>query len=63
MRPRPATTASAPEQGPDGDAPPAAEGWVAAPAARERSASAEVGVEDKDVVEIGRPQLDGVRPY
>ncbi|MEY9991303.1 hypothetical protein ABIE67_003335 [Streptomyces sp. V4I8] len=37
--------------------------WVAGPAARERYASAEVGVEDKDVVEIGRPQLDGVLPY
>ena len=37
--------------------------WVAGPAARERYALAEVGVEDKDVVEIGRPQLDGVRPY
>ncbi|CAM5671204.1 hypothetical protein SVIOM342S_06319 [Streptomyces violaceorubidus] len=32
--------------------------WVAGPAARERYAQAEVGVEDKDVVEIGRPQLD-----
>ncbi|MFI6008845.1 hypothetical protein ACIBAG_08430 [Streptomyces sp. NPDC051243] len=37
--------------------------WVAGPAARERYAAAEVGVEDKDVVEIGRPQLDTVRPY
>ncbi|MEU2271756.1 hypothetical protein ABZ568_36095 [Streptomyces olindensis] len=37
--------------------------WVAGPAARERYALAEVGVEDKDVVETGRPQLDGVRPY
>ncbi|GHG92758.1 hypothetical protein [Streptomyces lanatus] len=37
--------------------------WVAGPAARERYAQAEVGVEDKDVVEIGRPQLDAVRPY
>ncbi|MGW8064751.1 hypothetical protein ACVV2G_21380 [Streptomyces ziwulingensis] len=37
--------------------------WVAGPAARERYALAEVGVEDKDVVEIGRPQLDAVRPY
>ncbi|MEV8591444.1 hypothetical protein [Streptomyces sp. NPDC052012] len=37
--------------------------WVAGPAARERYALAEVGVEDKDVVEIGRPQLDTVRPY
>ncbi|WP_435212198.1 hypothetical protein [Streptomyces sp. bgisy034] len=37
--------------------------WVAGPAARERYALADVGVEDKDVVEIGRPQLDGLRPY
>jgi hypothetical protein len=37
--------------------------WVAGPAARERYALAEVGVEDKDVVETGRPQLDTVRPY
>ncbi|GGW40789.1 hypothetical protein [Streptomyces griseoloalbus] len=37
--------------------------WVAGPAARERYALADVGVEDKDVVEIGRPQLDVVRPY
>ncbi|HET9381887.1 MAG TPA: hypothetical protein VFP69_13775 [Streptomyces sp.] len=36
--------------------------WVAGPAARERYAMAEVGVEDKDVVEIGRPQLDAVLP-
>jgi hypothetical protein len=37
--------------------------WVAGRAARERYAQAEVGVEDKDVVEIGRPQLDAVLPY
>jgi hypothetical protein len=37
--------------------------WVAGTAARERYALAEVGVEDKDVVEIGRPQLDAVEPY
>jgi hypothetical protein len=37
--------------------------WVAGPAARERYALAEVGVEDKDVVETGRPQLDGLLPY
>ncbi|GAA3987459.1 hypothetical protein GCM10022384_39280 [Streptomyces marokkonensis] len=37
--------------------------WVAGPAARERYALAEVGVEDKDVVEIGRPQLETVQPY
>ncbi|MFE7813436.1 hypothetical protein ACFU5P_16025 [Streptomyces sp. NPDC057433] len=36
--------------------------WVAGPQARERYARAAVGVEDKDVVEIGRPQLDSVRP-
>ncbi|SDC10387.1 hypothetical protein SAMN05216505_101408 [Streptomyces prasinopilosus] len=36
--------------------------WVAGPEARERYARAGVGVEDKDVVEIGRPQLDAVRP-
>ncbi|EDY42416.1 hypothetical protein [Streptomyces sp. SPB074] len=34
--------------------------WVAGPAARERYALADVGVEDKDVVEIGRPQLKGI---
>ncbi|MGX2997260.1 hypothetical protein JNUCC64_23850 [Streptomyces sp. JNUCC 64] len=37
--------------------------WVAGPAARERYALAKVGVEDKDIVEVGRPQLDGIRPY
>ncbi|MFD8939781.1 hypothetical protein ACFV0R_31785 [Streptomyces sp. NPDC059578] len=37
--------------------------WVAGPAARDRYAQAEVGVEDKDIVEVGRPQLDGIRPY
>ncbi|MFI1719589.1 hypothetical protein [Streptomyces sp. NPDC020489] len=37
--------------------------WVAGPAARERYALAEVGVDDRDVVEIGRPQLDAVTPY
>lgn len=36
--------------------------WVAGPAARERYALADVGVEDKDIVEVGRPQLDGIRP-
>lgn len=34
--------------------------WVAGPAARERYALADVGVEDKDIVEIGRPQLKGI---
>ncbi|MER5489952.1 hypothetical protein [Streptomyces sp. NPDC002490] len=37
--------------------------WVAGPAARERYALAKVGVEDKDVVEVGRPQLDAIRPH
>ncbi|WP_425315102.1 hypothetical protein [Streptomyces purpureus] len=37
--------------------------WVAGPAARERYALAEVGVDDRDVVEIGRPQLAPVLPY
>ncbi|WP_320783706.1 hypothetical protein [Streptomyces sp. CRN 30] len=37
--------------------------WVAGPAARERYALADVGVEDKDVVEVGRPQLAPIRPH
>jgi hypothetical protein len=37
--------------------------WVAGPAARRRYALANVGVDDRDVVEIGRPQLDGIEPY
>ncbi|WP_254878485.1 hypothetical protein [Streptomyces sp. NA04227] len=37
--------------------------WVAGPAARDRYALADVGVEDKDVVEVGRPQLAPIRPY
>ncbi|WP_406329891.1 hypothetical protein [Streptomyces sp. NBC_00203] len=37
--------------------------WVAGPAARERYLMAEVGVEDKDIVEVGRPQLTPIRPY
>ncbi|MGW3496476.1 hypothetical protein [Streptomyces sp. NPDC001020] len=37
--------------------------WVAGPAARERYALADVGVDDRDVVEIGRPQLDAIEPY
>jgi hypothetical protein len=37
--------------------------WVAGREARERYALADIGVEDKDVVEIGRPQLDGIRAY
>ncbi|GGN83925.1 hypothetical protein GCM10011579_073200 [Streptomyces albiflavescens] len=37
--------------------------WVAGPAARQRYALANVGIDDKDVVEIGRPQLDVIEPY
>lgn len=37
--------------------------WVAGPAARERYAQAEVGIDDRDVVEIGRPQLAPIAPY
>lgn len=37
--------------------------WVAGPAARERYALADVGIEDRDVVEIGRPQLAPIAPY
>ncbi|MBC9716279.1 hypothetical protein H9Y04_27455 [Streptomyces sp. TRM66268-LWL] len=37
--------------------------WVAGPAARERYALADVGIEDRDIVEIGRPQLDAIKPY
>nr|WP_240529533.1 CDP-glycerol glycerophosphotransferase family protein [Streptomyces mangrovisoli] len=37
--------------------------WVAGPAARERYALANVGIDDRDVVEIGRPQLDVIQPY
>ncbi|MGV9790707.1 hypothetical protein [Streptomyces sp. NPDC003435] len=37
--------------------------WVAGPAARERYALADVGVEDKDVVEVGRPQLAPIQAY
>ncbi|NGO68991.1 hypothetical protein [Streptomyces boncukensis] len=36
--------------------------WVAGAAARERYRLADIGVEDKDVVEVGRPQLAGIRP-
>ncbi|MET7901235.1 hypothetical protein ABZS86_07070 [Streptomyces sp. NPDC005355] len=35
--------------------------WVAGEAGRQRYAEAAVGVEDAHIVEIGRPQLDGVR--
>ncbi|MEU8790745.1 hypothetical protein [Streptomyces sp. NPDC048643] len=37
--------------------------WVAGPAARERYALAEVGVEDKNIVEVGRPQLTPIRLF
>ncbi|MFD4775949.1 hypothetical protein ACFWNU_19210, partial [Streptomyces sp. NPDC058427] len=37
--------------------------WVAGPAARERYAQADVGIDDGDVVEIGRPQLAPIAPY
>ncbi|MEU1822363.1 hypothetical protein ABZ502_07910 [Streptomyces abikoensis] len=36
--------------------------WVAGPAARERYQLADIGVEDKDVVEVGRPQLAPIAP-
>ncbi|MCX3064336.1 hypothetical protein [Streptomyces beihaiensis] len=35
--------------------------WVAGPAARDRYRLADVGVEDKDVVEVGRPQLSPIQ--
>ncbi|WP_419994889.1 hypothetical protein [Streptomyces boninensis] len=37
--------------------------WVAGPAARDRYQLADVGVEDKDVVEVGRPQLAPITAY
>lgn len=37
--------------------------WVAGPAGRQRYAQADVGIDDRDVVEIGRPQLDAIKPY
>ncbi|WP_274560724.1 hypothetical protein [Streptomyces spiramyceticus] len=37
--------------------------WVAGPAARERYQLAEIGVADKDVVEVGRPQLAPIQPW
>ncbi|MDG9706066.1 hypothetical protein [Streptomyces sp. DH37] len=37
--------------------------WVAGPAARERYRLADIGVDDRDVVEVGRPQLAPIRPY
>ncbi|RNG08187.1 hypothetical protein, partial [Streptomyces botrytidirepellens] len=35
--------------------------WVAGRAGRQRYAEAAVGVEDADIVEVGRPQLDGLQ--
>ncbi|MEV7191122.1 hypothetical protein AB0N81_04830 [Streptomyces sp. NPDC093510] len=37
--------------------------WVAGPAARERYQLADIGVDDRDVVEVGRPQLSPIRPF
>ncbi|WP_370419265.1 hypothetical protein AB8O64_12600 [Streptomyces sp. QH1-20] len=37
--------------------------WVAGPAARERYQLADIGVDDRDVVEVGRPQLAPIQPY
>ena len=37
--------------------------WVAGPAARERYRLADIGVEDKDIVEVGRPQLAPISAY
>ncbi|WP_070031188.1 hypothetical protein [Streptomyces abyssalis] len=37
--------------------------WVAGPAARERYRLAGIGVRDEDVREVGRPQLESVRPF
>jgi CDP-Glycerol:Poly(glycerophosphate) glycerophosphotransferase len=34
--------------------------WVAGPAGRDRYRRAAVGVRDEDIVEVGRPQLDGI---
>ncbi|MBL1067811.1 hypothetical protein JK356_14170 [Streptomyces sp. 7-21] len=36
--------------------------WVAGPAARKRYELADVGVDDRDIVEVGRPQLAPIRP-
>ncbi|MCZ7431217.1 hypothetical protein [Streptomyces sp. WMMC1477] len=36
--------------------------WVAGQAARERYRLADIGVDDRDVVEVGRPQLAPIRP-
>ncbi|WP_447037401.1 hypothetical protein [Streptomyces sp. DSM 118878] len=37
--------------------------WVAGPAARDRYQLADIGVDDKDVVEVGRPQLSPIKPF
>lgn len=37
--------------------------WVAGPAARERYQIADIGVDDRDVVEVGRPQLSPIEAY
>ncbi|WP_326795884.1 hypothetical protein OG946_10620 [Streptomyces sp. NBC_01808] len=37
--------------------------WVAGPAARARYQLADIGVDDRDVVEVGRPQLAPILPY
>ncbi|EST35849.1 hypothetical protein N566_17195, partial [Streptomycetaceae bacterium MP113-05] len=37
--------------------------WVAGPAARRRYQLADIGVDDRDVVEVGRPQLTPIHPY
>ncbi len=36
--------------------------WVAGPAGRDRYLRAGIGVEDSAIVEVGRPQLAGIRP-
>lgn len=36
--------------------------WVAGPAARDRYQAADIGVDDNDVVEVGRPQLSPILP-
>ena len=36
--------------------------WVAGKAGRDRYLRAQVGVRDEDIVEVGRPQLTGIRP-
>ncbi|MDT0377519.1 hypothetical protein RM572_01860 [Streptomyces sp. DSM 42041] len=37
--------------------------WVAGPAARDRYQLADIGIDDRDVVEVGRPQLAPITPY